>query len=190
MPSLITLVNNTVPVDSDFNSNFTALNQVCGTGTTIITYSAGDILYASAVNTLTRLGIGTQGMFLAVTSGFLPTWTRPASYESTALVTDTLTVAESGKVFYCTLGSGTQTFTLPATVAGVVYTFFCADAGGEINISPAAADKITGKGIAGADDQDVKNTAVSNAVGDCLMIMGDGVDGWLVVNMLGTWAVV
>lgn len=42
-------------------------------GTSQTTYTTGDILYASASNTLSKLGIGTTGQVLTVTGG-VPTW--------------------------------------------------------------------------------------------------------------------
>lgn len=103
---------------------------------------------------------------------------------------ETVTVADSGRVYVQLDTNEAVTFQLPATQNGLMYTFFCGHAGGEINISPNASDKITGKGIAGADNQDIKNTNASNAIGDCVTLMGDGVDGWIIVAMLGTWATV
>ena len=62
MATLITLVDGTIPVAADFNSNFAALNTELrpattgGTGQS--TYAPGDLLYASASNTLSRLAAG------------------------------------------------------------------------------------------------------------------------------------
>jgi len=55
-------------------------------GTGLTTYSTGDILYASATNTLSKLAIGTNGYNLTVTSG-VPTWKPPyvrTSFTATA----------------------------------------------------------------------------------------------------------
>jgi len=55
-------------------------------GTGLSTYTTGDILYASATNTLSKLGIGTNGYHLTVTSG-VPTWKPPyvrTSFTATA----------------------------------------------------------------------------------------------------------
>lgn len=46
-------------------------------GTAQTTYATGDILYASASNTLTKRTIGTTGQVLTVTGG-VPTWATPA----------------------------------------------------------------------------------------------------------------
>src|SRR5438034_4839049 len=73
MSTMTQLVDGTVPVASDFNGNFNALNNAIGTGTTISSYTAGDTLYASAANTLSRLPIGTESYVLTI-SGGLPAW--------------------------------------------------------------------------------------------------------------------
>lgn len=100
----------------------------------------------------------------------------------------TVTAADSGTTFVNTQGASTTVFSLPATVAGLEYTFIESNASGEITVRPVAADKIMGKGITAADDKDYVNTGASNAVGDLITIRGDGVDGWWVVAERGTWA--
>jgi hypothetical protein len=55
-------------------------------GTGLTTYTTGDILYASATNTLSKLAIGTNGYHLTVTSGS-PVWKPPyvrTSFTATA----------------------------------------------------------------------------------------------------------
>lgn len=47
-------------------------------GTNITTYTTGDVLYASATNTLSKLGIGSSNQVLTV-SGGVPTWATPAT---------------------------------------------------------------------------------------------------------------
>lgn len=100
----------------------------------------------------------------------------------------TLTAADNGKTFVS--GAADVVVTLPATVEGLHFRFFTStlSATTGYSVSPAAADKIQGKGITAADNKDLINTAASDAVGDLLEIVGDGVDGWLIVGMLGTWA--
>ena len=61
-------------------------NSVTGTlpvargGTNLTTYTTGDLIYASATNTLTRRAIGTTGQVLTV-SGGLPTWANAVGEE-------------------------------------------------------------------------------------------------------------
>jgi len=48
-------------------------------GTGLTTYTTGDVVYASASNTLAKLGIGTSGQTLSVSSGGIVEWTTPSA---------------------------------------------------------------------------------------------------------------
>jgi hypothetical protein len=109
----------------------------------------------------------------------------------------TVTTAMSGRVFKATLGSATQTFTLPlaSTANGCMYTFICGSAAGEILINPNAADQISIKGLVDHSTSvkptagtGVKNTAATNVLGDYLTLVCDGVNGWDEVDGAGIWA--
>lgn len=52
-------------------------------GTGLFTYAQGDILYASATDTLTRLSIGTAGKVLTVGGGNVPVWSAPTGTTGT-----------------------------------------------------------------------------------------------------------
>lgn len=114
----------------------------------------------------------------------------------TTAATATLTETDSGKVIIGTLGSGTQTFTLPtAARAGQRFTFVCGHASGEILINPVSTQKIYGKthgaengtGIANTTTG-IKNTAATNVIGDFCTLVSDGVDSWYMVAVAGVWA--
>lgn len=47
-------------------------------GTNLTSYTTGDVIYASATNTLSKLGIGSTGQVLTV-SGGVPTWSTPSA---------------------------------------------------------------------------------------------------------------
>lgn len=76
----------------------TTLANISGTlvetkgGTNQTTYTTGDILYASAGNTLSKLGIGTGGFVLGV-SGGIPAWVATTTL---ATITGTLPVSKGG----------------------------------------------------------------------------------------------
>lgn len=123
--------------------------------------------------------ISTTGV--AITSARVDKYYEAAGSES-------VTASQSGTLFVDLAGSGSTVFSLPATVEGLRYTFYCGDAASEITIRPVAADKIMGKGITATDDRDYVNTGGTNAVGDLVTIVGDGVDGWYVVAERGIWA--
>ena len=77
------------------------LNAVNG-GTGIATYTTGDIIYASATNTLAKLGAGSNGQILTLASG-VPTWA--ASSAATARTVSNFTAT-----------AGQTTFTVAYTV--------------------------------------------------------------------------
>ena len=52
--------------------NGTAIGAVYG-GTGLTSYTTGDLIYASATNTLSKRGVGTEGQFLKIVSG-VPNW--------------------------------------------------------------------------------------------------------------------
>jgi hypothetical protein len=56
-------------------------------GTAQSTYATGDIIYASATNTLAKLGIGTSGQALKVSAGGIPEWAA-AGGSSSLTITD------------------------------------------------------------------------------------------------------
>lgn len=83
-----------------------------------------------------------------------------------------------------------KVLTLPATVVGMIFRIRNAGADGAVlvTVSPNASDKIMGGGFTAADDKDALNTKATAKKGDEIWLLGDGVDGWYVVGMRGTWA--
>lgn len=108
----------------------------------------------------------------------------------------TLEAQDSGKVFL--VGTDALTITLPATSAGLTYTFINSGADGNniITISPAAADAIFGTVAnaaadsvsGGVDDKDIINTKATANKGDRITLVADGVDGWFIADGIGIWA--
>lgn len=109
---------------------------------------------------------------------------------------DTLLAAESGKTMIATKASATQTFVLPsAATAGLLFTFICGSAAGEILIDPAGSESIltkaannAGASVAPAGGTGIKNTAATNVLNDYLTLVSDGVDTWYTVAQSGIWA--
>ena len=85
-------------------------------GTGISTYTAGDILYASDVNTLSKRAIGTDGQVLTV-SGGIPTWSTPATGGSVTSISITSNNGFAGTVADSTT---TPAITLSTTVTGMI----------------------------------------------------------------------
>lgn len=100
----------------------------------------------------------------------------------------TMTEGDSGYITY--IDTDAVVITLPATVVGYTYTFV--NAGGDgavaITLSPNASDKIMGAGLTAADNKDLINTKATARRGDSVTLIGDGVNGWFVQRMTGTWA--
>ena len=99
----------------------------------------------------------------------------------------TLDEGDSGVVQNVTASA---TLTLPATVVGTTYIIRNGGSGSTdgavtVTVSPAAADKIMGNGFTSADNKDAINT-LGNA-GDEIVLVGDGVNGWFVQSVTGTW---
>lgn len=95
---------------------------------------------------------------------------------------------ESGTVFVATAAD--VEFTLPTTAAGLWYTFVfkvpSAGTGGQV--SPRSTDKIMGNGFTSADNKAAINSGATDREGDSITVVGDGLDGWFIVNLTGTWA--
>jgi len=93
------------------------------------------------------------------------------------------------------------TITLPATAASLTFTV---RNGGDndastptgsgyngsmaVNVSPQAADKISGLALTPADNKDLINTKATSKVGDEVTLLADGTDGYTVTRVVGTWA--
>ncbi len=80
--------------------------------------------------------------------------------------------------------------TLPATVVGLSYTFVNAGADGAvlIKISPNSSDYIAGANLTKVDNKALLNTKTTAKKGDMVTIVGDGVNGWYITELSGTWA--
>lgn len=115
-----------------------------------------------------------------------PYGNRPRELLSAA--TKTLDAEDSGKIFWCTV---TTVITLPAIAAGLGgVKLVCGGPFGTVQISadPAAADMILGPDITGADNKDLINTLATARRGDSVVLdLGDA-DGYVVTELVGTWA--
>lgn len=111
----------------------------------------------------------------------------------------TLTEDQTGGIFG--IGIDAKVITLPATKAGLKYTFINTGAAGNniVTISPAAADGISGTITlaasvvvdAGVVNKDLINTKATSKTGDTVTLIGTGVAGttaWIIVSSTGIWA--
>jgi len=114
------------------------------------------------------------------------------NYVETVTADQSLSYNDSGKVFL--VGTDALTITLPATRAGVKYTFVNSgdDDGVLVTISPNSSDKIIGTIAAvqtsASDDGDLTNTKSGANKGDWATIVGDGDAGWYIIGGDGVWA--
>lgn len=83
-------------------SGVTGTLQAANGGTSQSTYAAGDILYASATNTLSKLPVSTNGKVLTLTAG-LPSWQTPSSGGVTSISGTTNQIAASSSTGAVTL---------------------------------------------------------------------------------------
>jgi hypothetical protein len=83
-------------------------------GTGQSTYATGDILYASAANTLSKLTIGSTGTVLTVNSG-VPSWGSNGLYSLNGITSGThsLTTGVTGTDFNISSSGSTHTFNIP-----------------------------------------------------------------------------
>jgi hypothetical protein len=113
-------------------------------------------------------------------------FTTPVTFATASV---SVSAAQSGTTFVVTAPD--LTMTLPATAAGLRYTFVLAAAalstGVGILIAPAAADAINGNGLTSTDGDKLACAAAGDREGDFAQLVGDGSDGWYIVGISGTW---
>ena len=99
--AVITLTNATgLPL----TTGVTGTLPVANGGTNITTYATGDILYASATNTLSKLAAGTNGYVLTLAAG-VPTWAAGGGSSAITINTTTITGGTTGRVLYDNAGT-------------------------------------------------------------------------------------
>lgn len=86
LPSLVQSNITQVGNISSGTWNATVISPTRG-GTGLNNYSAGDIIYASATNVLSKLSIGSNGKFLSISSG-IPSWASLATVASSGNYND------------------------------------------------------------------------------------------------------
>lgn len=117
--------------------------------------------------------------------GFPSKMGRPVTTRSSNA---TLAEADCGVVQNVTVDG--VVLTLPATSAGMRFVVRNGGTGGDVgvSVSPNALDKIMGNGFTSADNKDAINTKATSRPGDEIELVADGVNGWYVARVHGTWA--
>ncbi len=104
----------------------------------------------------------------------------PGAFKNKSISADaTLAEGDSGQVLHV---KGNVTLMLPATAAGM--SFIVLNCGGVVKISPNTVDKIMGGGFTSADNKDIS----SSAKGDLVKLVADGLNGWFIQEMRGSWS--
>tara|TARA_Y100001973_G_C5181386_1_gene325132 strand:+ start:154 stop:711 length:558 start_codon:yes stop_codon:yes gene_type:complete len=157
--------------------------------------------------TLTTTAAG--ALTITTTAGFVSAGGQ-LSYRGYAITTKangyTMLISETGGVVYQQTSHTTPSnvvINLPATAAGVVYTFVYAGTPGQgFQISPNASDAIMGSIIdvatgnvvtaanngLGVDNKDLILGGSGSKIGDRVTLMGDGNFGWIITEGLGKWS--
>ena len=165
----------------------TAISAVKG-GTGIVSYTTGDILYASSSTTLASIAAGTAGSVLtSAGAGSTPYWAVATVGSATGLTLNGLTAATQ---FFATSISGSG-FTIGST--GSTHTYYIALAGNaSTGLISGAAQTIFGLKTFGSGVAISSGTASTNTTTGALTVAGGvGITGQLSVNTiaLGTTAV-
>lgn len=122
------------------------------------------------------------------------------NYVKTVSDNITLTVHDTGKVI--AVGTDAKTVTLPASQAGLRFTFVNIGDNGNnlIKVAPIATEGITGTVtlassvvvMDGTVNKSIINTKATTKTGDSLTIIGTGLAGakaWIIVSSTGIWAI-
>jgi len=140
------------------------------------------------------VGPALQASILAAASR-LAAADRPLQINTSTTPTVQPSATNNGLISIGTKASGNQTYTLPAAqVAGLIFTFVCGSAAGEILVNPVGTDTISiqatngGASVVTAAGIGIKNTAATNVLNDRVTLVSDGVSQWWAIEQAGIWA--
>jgi hypothetical protein len=137
---------------ASLTSNVTGTLPIGNGGTNLTTYTTGDIIYASASNTLAKRAIGTTGQVLTV-SGGVPTWATPTASGDT---TGAASSVDNGVVLFS--GTGGKTLKSSAAQDGFVYGVRVGRGAGGVS-----SNTVLGGGALNSNTTGTNNTAVGTS---------------------------
>ncbi len=140
-----------------------------------ITLTSGGAVAISATSGITT-GDAITGDGTAALGGFLKTVTDDADGKAA------IGVAESGSVQTNAGAAGAAAWVLPDAAAGLHYTFIVM-AAQEMQVTPAAGDKICVAGVCG----DAAEYWSADAVGASITIVAVDATNWVATSYTGTW---
>ncbi len=122
-------------------------------GTNLTTYATGDILYASATNTLSKLSVGTNGQVLTLSAG-VPAWSTSSGmvYPGAGIPNSTGSAWDTS---YSTTGSGT------VVALATSPSFTTPSLGAATATSVAATGAVSGSVVSATNGLVVNNNTVS-----------------------------
>jgi hypothetical protein len=153
--------------------NVTGTVAVTNGGTGLTTATTGDIIYASAANTLAKLGIGSAGQVLKV-SGGIPAWQGASASLAVASKTTTYTATSSDDVITVDGSGGAWTLTLPAAASNTGKVFYIK----RTDNTPANAVTIDGNASETIDGSTTYPLYTQN---ESVVIVSDGTN-WQVID--------
>jgi endosialidase-like protein len=150
--ALFTVGNNTFEVNSsgDVTAGIwqgTAVGAIYG-GTAQTAYSTGDILYASASNTLSRLAAGTNGYVLTLASG-VPSWAAVPAPTFSGLTTGDFCTASSTSAIVCSTATVSLTTQVSGTLQAAQFPALTGDVTTSAGSLATTVTKIQGTTVSG-----------------------------------------
>jgi len=131
-------------------------------GTGLTSYTAGDIIYASAANTVAKLAIGTSGQRLVVAGG-LPSWATDTTVGTVTSVAQSFTGGLISVAGSPITTSGTLALTVAGTSGGVPY--FSSASTWATSAALTASALVLGGGAGAAPATTTTGTGVVTALG-------------------------
>lgn len=137
-------------------------------GTSITTFTLGDVLYSSATNVLSKLAIGTAGQCLVVTAG-IPAWGSCSSGAGTVTSVD----ASGGTTGFSFSGgpiTGAGTLTLTGTLAAASFPALTGDVTTSAGSVATSVVKVNGTTPGGSCTNQFVRSLSSSAVPTCASV--------------------
>ena len=156
--------------------NGTAIGPTYG-GTGQTSYATGDLLYASATNTLSKLTAGTNGYVLTLASG-VPTWAASGGGGS-----GTVNSGTAGQLTYYASTGTTVSGNANATISSGALTLGVATSvAGSLGLSGSTSGKVTLQTAAAAGTWSLILPTTAGTNGYVLSTDGTGVTSWIATS--------